>query len=573
MGFNQSNTAENSKPNTNQDDDITNSSTNIKSTNSNVDPELIWIDYNIDNAENKLYQKMLNEILPYKGFKAITDGINEIKKIKFKKLMLMLTSSIFYDFIPLFEREKNEIFCCLNVIVFTQKEKIAEVEKFCKENKKISSGYLFDKTKIFDDIEKIKEFIKQTKKKHIKFTDNFETINNDNKIFFDNKIDNFEKINNFEELILPIYFHKSIEPITSEEIRNFNYYILTLYDGKNDTIKDLITQFDNIPEMPIEIICKYWAYIYSLEGQNYDYNFYLILNKGLRENIYKLFLPFIKMMYEGLKRKVFTSVKNEELYSGGIISNRELQKIKNDLNNNSNNNNLPKVIYYIRAFKSFSKKREISEGFIKNSSKDSTGLLFIILNDQNNNINIEGEFVSNVYLKEFSFFGFEEEVLFFPFSSFEVVKIEDVVTNIKKYVIIYLKYLGRYKKYIEEKKSTETMLRDVPISQFGRDITEIGLINYKFSKYWEIEKQICTYSGNANSIIVINKNRILVSIGKQLKLYDLRNNQNIYNVFHQKEINDLNKINIDTIFLSSKDKAIKVIKFTDNFSRINIIKT
>ena len=78
------------------------------------------------------------------------------------------------------------------------------------------------------------------------------------------------------------------------------------------------------------------------------------------------------------------------------------------------------------------------------------------------------------------------------------------------------------------------MLRDVPISQFGRDITEIGLINYKFSKYWEIEKQICTYCGNANSIIVINKNSILVSIGKQLKLYDLRNNQNIYSVFHQK---------------------------------------
>jgi hypothetical protein len=176
-------------------------------------------------------------------------------------------------------------------------------------------------------------------------------------------------------------------------------------------------------------------------------------------------------------------------------------------------------------------------------------------------------------MKEFSFYGGEEEVLFFPFSSFEVVKTEDVITDIKKYVIIYLKYLGRYKKYIEEKKSTETMLRDVPISQFGRDITEIGLINYKFSKYWEVEKQICTNSGNANSLIVINKDRILVSIGKQLKLYDLQNDQNIYSIVNQKEINDLNKINFDTIFLSSKDKTIKVIKLTDNFSKINIIKS
>ena len=52
--------------------------------------------------------------------------------------------------------------------------------------------------------------------------------------------------------------------------------ILTLYDGKNDEIKNLITQLDDIPEMPIEIICKYWAYIYTLESKNYDHNFFLI---------------------------------------------------------------------------------------------------------------------------------------------------------------------------------------------------------------------------------------------------------------------------------------------------------
>ena len=77
--------------------------------------------------------------------------------------------------------------------------------------------------------------------------------------------------------------------------------------------------------MPIEIICKYWAYIYTLEGKK---KFYYILNAGLRSENYKLLLPFIKMMYEGIKRKVFKTVKNEKLYSGGIISNKELQKIK-----------------------------------------------------------------------------------------------------------------------------------------------------------------------------------------------------------------------------------------------------
>ena len=555
----------------NTNNSITSNNTNsTKNTENNVDPDLIWIDYNINNEENTLYQQQLNKILSFKGFTTIIDGINEIKKIKFKKVMLMLTSRIFYDFIPLFETEKNQIFCCLNVIVFTKTEKIQEIEKFCEE--RISSGYLFDTTNIFDDFEKIKDFIKKVQKKHIKFTENLDIIHKDNQIYFDQKIDNFEKINNYEELILPIYFHQSIEPITREEIRNFNYFLLTLYDGKNETIKNLIDQFDNIPDMPIEIICKYWAYIYSLEGKIRKQNFYYILNAGLREKYYKLFLPFIKMMYEGLKRKVFLPVKNQELYSGGVISNKELQKIKDNLNNNSNNNNLPKVIYYIRAFKSFSKKKEVSEGFINKSSKDSTGLLFIVLANENNN-NIEDEFVSNAYIKEFSAFGDkEDEVLFFPFSSFEVVNIEDNVTDTKKYVIISLKYLGRYKRYIEENKSSEIIMRDIPISQFGRDITEIGLINYKFSKYWKVEKEIIT-NGKANSIIVINKNKILFSLGNQLNLYDLQNNQNIHNIFFTKEINDLNQINENTIFLSSKDKTIKVIKLTDNLSNINVVKS
>ena len=541
-----------------------------------IEPELIWIDYNINNQENSIYQGMLKSILPFKGVNNLIDGINEIKKIKFKKVILMLSKSMFIDFIPKFQEEKNKICCCLNVIVFTQQTKKAEIEKICNDNEKISSGYLFDKTNIFYNIEQITKFIKKTREKHIKFTDHFEIIDNNNKIYFDEKIDVFEKINNFEELILPIYFHKSIEPITYEEIRNFHYYLLTLYDGKNEIIKDLIAQFNNIPEMPIEIICKYWAYIYTLEGKNFNQNFYLILNAGLRDKNYKIFLPFIKMMYEGIKRKVFKTVKNEKLYSGGIISNKELQKIKNNLNDDSLNNNLPKVIYYLRAFKSFSKNKNISEGFIKMSSEDSTGLLFILLvnNDNNiNNNNIEDEFISNADIEEFSKYHQENEVLFFPFSSFEVVKIEDKEKNNKKYVEIYLKYLGRYKKYIEDKKSSETILRDIPISEFGRDITEIWLINYKFSKYWEVEKQI-SIERNSNCILYIEKNKILISIEKELNLYDLQKAQSICNItIHSKEINDLIKINENTILSSSNDGTIKVIKLTENFSKLNIIKT
>ena len=35
----------------------------------------------------------------------------------------MLSSKMFEDFIPLFEKEKNKISCSLNIIVFTKKDK------------------------------------------------------------------------------------------------------------------------------------------------------------------------------------------------------------------------------------------------------------------------------------------------------------------------------------------------------------------------------------------------------------------------------------------------------------------
>ena len=279
------------------------------------------------------------------------------------------------------------------------------------------------------------------------------------------------------------------------------------------------------------------------------------------------------MMYEGVKRKVFEPAKNEKLYSGGLISNKELQKIQNILKDNSLNNNLPKVIYYLKAFKSFSKKKEKSEDFIKKSSKDSTGLLFELSEyEGNNNNNIEEEFISNADINEFSYFKDSEyEVLFFPFSSFEVLKTGDGEKNGNKYVIIYLKYLGRYKKYIEDHKSSETMLRDIPITEFGRDITKIGLINYKFSKYWEVEKQIPTEK-NPNYLLYFEKNKILISIENKLNLYDLEKDKSIYEtIIHSKQINDLIKINENTIISSSNDKTIKIIKLTDNFSKLNVI--
>ena len=259
-----------------------------------INSKIIWIDYNIDNEENTKYKEELLENYTLIECKLINQGLDEIKKLKFEKVILILSKTTFNEFIPLFEKEKIKICCSLNIIVFTKKDGLTLVEDICKKNKEISSGYLFDRTNIFYNFEQVKDFIEKEKTRKITFSPHFEVIDNVNKIYYDKKMECFEKIENYEELILPIYFHKLIETITIEEIHNFNYYLCSFEEARK-----LISQLENIPEMPVEIICKYWAKIYTLEKGK----FYAVLNHGLREKKFKLFLPFVKMMYEGVKKR------------------------------------------------------------------------------------------------------------------------------------------------------------------------------------------------------------------------------------------------------------------------------
>ena len=137
----------------------TNSLNQIK----NSDLKMIWIDYNIDNKENKEYSRLLNEDVSLIKCKTIEQGLNEIKKIKFERVILMLSKTTFDNFITSFEHEKNNICCSLNIIIFTQKIRKSLIEEICDNNKEISAGYIFDKVNIFDNFLQILNFIKKEK--------------------------------------------------------------------------------------------------------------------------------------------------------------------------------------------------------------------------------------------------------------------------------------------------------------------------------------------------------------------------------------------------------------------------
>jgi len=71
-------------------------------------------------------------------------------------------------------------------------------------------------------------------------------------------------------------------------------------------------------------------------------------------------LPYIQVLYEGIKLKSLPLTSNNILYRGTFLSHKEISKIKN-LNNKLPG--LPGPIVFTKAFLSFNKERNIALNF------------------------------------------------------------------------------------------------------------------------------------------------------------------------------------------------------------------
>ena len=72
--------------------------------------------------------------------------------------------------------------------------------------------------------------------------------------------------------------------------------------------------------------------------------------------------------------------------------------------------------------------------------------------------------------------GYEREVLFFPFSSFEIKTIKDAKFENEKIYEIRLLYLGKYLKKIENDKELINKATNLPESDFKTQLIKFGLI-------------------------------------------------------------------------------------------------
>ena len=456
---------------------------------------VIWIDPNVDNEENTYYTKEMKKIKNIEIYchKNVDDALVLIKyknDLRFSETYIIVSGSLYTEFITKFEENLEDIFIIPKIIIFTlNKERFIENNK--NYNDKSDSFYNFGG--IQTSFDEIKNFLLKNSPKPISKKDVIEESHL-----------SFEYIDCKEKLVLPLLYQSLIHITSTDNIDKYTEFLYNKY-STNKEINKLLSPIKNISDIPIKLLSKYYTRLYTIESQ-----FCHDLNRELRGNEKDKFLPFIKLLYEGLKLKSLPIANDKILYRGSKISNDEIIKLKGYLKDKKPD--LPSSIVFSKSYLSFSKKKEVAEQFlnIKNENKNLSKVLYIIEKDDNMDYSLS----THSDISEISKYPKEEEVLFFPFSSFEIKDIKEIEYNDEKIYEIKLLYLGKYLKIIENLDG------DILESEFKTEMIESGLIpERKMKKTKEV-------------IISFREERI-----KSDKIKRREENKNNENIEYNNEIN------------------------------------
>ena len=517
----------------------------------------IWIDPDIYNKQNEYYYNYLRKSkkIEIKRFKNIDESFYHIKENynKYKEIIIIISGKLFYNFIKLFRKNIKEIQFSPTILIFTSKIELVTAQ--LKMNNMYYNNDLFNPKLIFTNPSDILDFI------------NGNNIQSENDLTFD-------IIECAEQLIIPNYYSYILEDTYQHEIEYFNSYLIQNFplNERNEDIHKLINQIKN-KVLPKDILIQYWIRIYTLQS-----DFYGTFNNSLRTKNSKVlfYYPFIKLCYEEL-RKGFLESSNEILYRCSKISIKEFEEINRKFNSKYNEEKkIPNVIVFSRCFLSFSIERRIAEKFAKASDGDTYSILYII--EKIKNIENNGSNISNADIQKFSNFSNEKEILIFPFTCFEIVKIVKIINNPgnnnKKKIDyeIHLKYLGNYSHYIEDQFGNN-FFDKIQISKFSEELINSGIVKaHNFISTWIKKKnleikldKICFFLDGEEDCIGYLKNEIIVLNIISLKVKKV--------LCFEYEILNIIKLPSNKICSSFTDKTIRIIQFTDNNTNFIQLKT
>ncbi len=404
---------------------------------------IIWIEPKLKTDEE--YDSYLNQLKAVgkyiiKYFYDVDNGLNTLFGIEFEESTLIVSGELIKEFYTkLINKGIKNLLLIPKLFIFSSPEKIKEISS---DSKYIGLPF-FNKNYLFSQFDQILEELK---------------INHILELFSRNEKFIFQSINDKNELIFPINFPLFSSRPSDNEIKRFNNFIHEKY--KDSKIEYLLSQTLST-KVPLELLIKYWLRLYSFDEFSKE------LNDNLRSEIGNAFDVYVRFIYFCLKEGKIEPSSNKNYYRGGKISNYEIEYITKLLKNKKEN--LPACICYSKIFLTFSIDEKIAlELMHLNKNKLQKNETLVLLEIEKGENELDKKKSTNVNLEKISKFPERKEVLFFPFSCFEVSEIKNEFKFKYNYIRIKLKYLGKYQKLIPETKEKWEMIQN---RAFTKDFT------------------------------------------------------------------------------------------------------
>ena len=551
--------------------------------NRNNIPKLIWIDAQVNNDENNEYKSEIKE--KYNKFniislKDVDSGIKELKELSFQEVFVIVSGRLYKDFIKNFMNNLPKIKAIPKIIIFT-----GDRDKFLESNndlemKNILNNKYFNLGGIQVDFAVVFNFLSTNS---WKIRPKFEELDLDGEK--SNEL-TFEYIDSLKTLMLPRFYRTIIGINRNDNYDELNQYLYNKYSNTKE-MKDLLSQIEGIPSIPHEILCKYYAKLYTMES-----NLYEDLNKSLRKKsltgmpspkIKKFVLPYVKLLYEGLKLNCFSLKCKKKLYRFSCMSKEEKNILEDYLKKKKEG--LPAAICFSKSFLSFSEDRDVANSFLQKHLFESSGndelLNIIFILQKNDNFSNES-LTTFINLSDIAVYEYEKEVLFLPFSAFEIKNIKKVEKNQITLYEIELNYLDEYTDKLKLIENNEFISSNL----FGKECTDLGLIEKSNIEKKTNKKLIEDYNHFDKSFIenkqkIINNKyseEITKNLNKELIYYvkkkDIDENGEVQILGEHINGEDFVKLNKDKSYLIINGKIEKLCykyKLKEGINRIEIV--
>ena len=457
--------------------------------------KIFWITPFINEEEKQNYIKELGYNINF--YDKIEILFDELKKLKFTETIIIIDGKIYIQFINRFISNLRALFIIPKFIIF-----IKNKEQFLHDNNNSINNYFINHP--FYNYGKIKTNINELKESFLAFKNNYKRnwfkqspyLSNNNQYFF------FEYLDSFKDKDIPLKYSSLLTKPEKSEIEKFNNFLLEYYTNV-DVQLNLFTT-----DIPIELLIKYYIYLYSKPS-----NFYSDINDYLSNNIknyYIPFLPYIKVLYEGIRTKVLPVSSEKLLYRGTTLKQYQIDKINQNIKTRN-----PGIILLAKRFFSFTKSKDRAIQFMNDPVLKDIRVLFIVEKEENS------DYLSSTHadVEKISYKEEEKEVLFFPFTCFEIKSEPKKLWGIRgEYYEIKLTY---FDKYLE---STKNKIEHLTLKPNWEKIKSEKLIKIN---------NICTNYINKlfenayynEDIQELNKQEIKSIIMKEKEFYDVNETQ------------------------------------------------